>query len=230
MDNLGTGERTRATVVRRGNGFVLRGPSGTAPDEFPLDRNANGWDAARGLLGWLRRHNLRLAPRALTLTALLRLLVADQFVHGIGGGRYDQVLDTLIERHFGLAAPRFAVTTATLYFPEAAGRARPCVPCVKQQGHQLRHRVLGAEKMQLVGAIDAAPRGSPQRQSLFQELHRRLGEAAISHPAIRQWEQAVRETAEREQQERALFDRELFYAFQPAERLGELIEQCRGRL
>ena len=61
-------------------------------------------------------------------------------------------------------------------------------------------------------------------------MHRRLAEAAISHPAIRRWEQSVRETAEREQQERALFDRELFYAFQPAERLGEMIGRYRAAI
>src|SRR3954447_10972679 len=228
MDDLSTGARTRASVVRRGvNGFVLRGPSRSASDEFPLDRAADGWDAARGLLAWLRRQNLRLSPRALTLTAVLRLLVADQFVHGIGGGRYDQVLDSLVERHFGLAAPRFAVTTATLFFPEAAGRARPCVPCVRQEGHALRHRVLGPEKMELVGAIAAAPRRSAERRSLFHEMRRRLDAAAATHPAIRQWERSVRETTARELEERTLFDRELFYALQPAGRLGELLARYR---
>ena len=44
---------------------------------------------AAQLAAWLRRHNLRLAPRALTLTMYFRVLLADQFVHGIGGGRYD---------------------------------------------------------------------------------------------------------------------------------------------
>jgi hypothetical protein len=228
LDDLSTGRRTRATVVRRGDGFLLRGPPGSAADDFPLDRAAEGWDAARGLLAWLRRHNLRLAPRALTLTAVLRLLVADQFVHGIGGGRYDQVLDAIIERYFGLPAPRFAVTTATLYFPEAAGQPRPCVPCVRQEGHALRHRVLGAEKMQLVGAIAAAPRRSPERRSLFHEMRRRLDVAAATHPAILEWERNVRETTAREQEERTLFDRELFYALQPAERLGELLARYRA--
>ena len=86
--------------------------------------------SSHALGAWLRRNDLRLSPRALTLTMLLRLFVADQFVHGIGGARYDQVTDTLIARHFNLEPPRFAVTTATLYFPGAAGRTRECVACV----------------------------------------------------------------------------------------------------
>jgi hypothetical protein len=59
-------------------------------------------------------------------------------------------------------------------------------------------------------------------------MHRRLADAAMTHPAVRRWEQNVRETAEREQEERTLFDRELFYAFQPAERLREMIERYRA--
>jgi hypothetical protein len=38
----------------------------------------------------------------------------------------------------------------------------------------------------------------------------------------------VRETAEREQAERAVFDRELFCAIQPARRLQQMIERYRA--
>ena len=55
-------------------------------DRFAFDPAADGWDAADRLAAFLRRHDLRLAPRALTLTLFFRLLLVDQFVHGIGGG------------------------------------------------------------------------------------------------------------------------------------------------
>jgi hypothetical protein len=132
LDELSTGHRFRAAVVRMGDRWAMRVPSGE--DVFVFDPAADGWDAAGRLLAWLRRNDLRLAPRALTLTMLLRLLVADQFVHGIGGGRYDQVTDALIARHFGLEPPRFAVTTATLQFPGAVGATRVCMECVMQDG------------------------------------------------------------------------------------------------
>jgi hypothetical protein len=226
LDSLAAGTRSRGSVMRSADGYRLQAPGSS--DTFRLDPTADGWAAAGSLLQWLRRHHLRLAPRALTLTMCLRLLAADQFAHGIGGGQYDQVTDALIARHLRLRPPRFCVTTATLYFPAAAGRERLCVPCVRQEGHRLRHRALGEEKMQLVEAISAAPRRSRERAALFHDLHGRLAAAVAAHPELRNWEQRVQETAEREQEERAVFDRELFYAIQPAERLQQMIERYRA--
>ena len=119
--------------------------------------------------------------------------------------------------------------TATLYFPQAVGRSRVCVSCVLQEGHRLRHRVLGEEKDKLVAAIDAAPRRSIERSVLFHEMHRRLG-AAADHPALRQWEERLAEAERRDREEKGLFDRELFYALQPRERLERLIRVYRDRI
>ncbi len=58
-------------------------------------------------------------PRALTLTAFARLVVADLFIHGIGGGRYDRATDAIIREFFGIAPPTYAVATATLFLPFA---------------------------------------------------------------------------------------------------------------
>ena len=60
-----------------GGGFVITLKSG---DEFHFDPAAEGWDAAAKLAQWLRRHELRLSPRALMLTLFMRLCVADQFM------------------------------------------------------------------------------------------------------------------------------------------------------
>ncbi|MDO8987831.1 MAG: hypothetical protein Q7V14_06380, partial [Coriobacteriia bacterium] len=59
----------------------------------------------------------RVAPKALALTMFTRLLVADLFVHGVGGGRYDRVTDGVMTRFFGIPAPPFAVTSMTVYLP-----------------------------------------------------------------------------------------------------------------
>ena len=83
LDDLADASRTRANVTRRGNQWTLV----AGDDAFILDPAEDGWNAARNLSRWLMQHRLRLSPRALTLTAVLRLLVADQFVHGIGGGQ-----------------------------------------------------------------------------------------------------------------------------------------------
>ena len=164
-----------------------------------------------------------LAPRALTLTTFLRLLVVDQFVHGIGGGRYDQVTDRLLVSHFGLTPPRFAVTTATLIYPGAAGQERVCVPCVKQEGHRLRHGLLGDRKRPILAAIDALPRRSLQRLMAFHNLHAALSAAAIDHPSLREWSEKYEMTLKAERAEQVLFDRELFYAVQTRQRLTDMV-------
>ncbi len=63
-------------------------------------------------------------PRALTLTAFARLCVADLFIHGVGGGRYDRATDAIVRGFFGITPPAYATATATLFLPFAAGGPR----------------------------------------------------------------------------------------------------------
>ena len=60
------------------------------------------------------------APKALTLTMFARLLVADLFIHGVGGGKYDQVTDDVFRRFFGIEPPAYAVASMTVYLPLGA--------------------------------------------------------------------------------------------------------------
>ncbi len=70
----------------------------------------------------LERAGWRLRPRALALTAFLRLFVADLFIHGIGGAKYDEMTEHFVERFFGAAAAPACCVTATLHprVPSAA--------------------------------------------------------------------------------------------------------------
>jgi hypothetical protein len=222
LDNLATGKRTRPSVFAIENGFVLELLSG---EEFFFDPSLEAHEAADRLAKFLRQTQHRLSPRALMLTLFLRLLMADEFVHGIGGGRYDQVADTIIATHFGLEPPKFAVTTATLYFPPAVGRQRVCLPCVVQDGHRLKHAVLGDAKKDYVSRIESLPRCSRQRQIAFSEMHRARKEALKRDSRLKQWEQRLREAEARDLEDQQLFDRELFYAIQPRERLERTIEE-----
>lgn len=226
-DDLTRGRRVRAWAERaRGGRWALS----AGDDRVELDPSADAATAADRLAGFLRRHNLRLSPRALTLTAVLRLLVADGFVHGIGGGQYDQVADAVIARHFGVDPPRFCVTTATLYWPPAAGRRRTSLPDLLREGHRLKHDALGPAKAAMVAAIDAAPRRSAGRQELFLHLQRELHAAAERGGLLAEWADRIRGAKARVVEERAVFDRELFYAIQPRERLEGVIEAYRSRV
>lgn len=61
-----------------------------------------------------------LAPKALALTLFARVFVADLFIHGIGGARYDSVTDAVIRRYYRIEPPRFVVASMTMYLPLGA--------------------------------------------------------------------------------------------------------------
>jgi hypothetical protein len=50
----------------------------------------------------------------LTLTIWARLFLADLFIHGIGGAKYDRISDAIIADYFGLEPPEMACVSATL--------------------------------------------------------------------------------------------------------------------
>lgn len=109
----------RADAPRRAKLFACRAESGIelragarTLGRVPIDPDS--FHAAwAGLLadGW------KVRPRALTLTLFTRLGLADGFIHGIGGGRYDEVTDDIIRRVFRLDAPGYAVVSATIRLP-----------------------------------------------------------------------------------------------------------------
>jgi hypothetical protein len=58
-----------------------------------------------------------LRPRAVTLTLFARVCLGDFFIHGIGGGKYDEVTDGIICDYFGIEPPAYQVLSATLRLP-----------------------------------------------------------------------------------------------------------------
>jgi hypothetical protein len=65
------------------------------------------------------RQGVKVRSRALITTLWSRLVLSDLFLHGIGGGKYDQVTDALIAEFFDLEPLRFMVLSATLHLPIA---------------------------------------------------------------------------------------------------------------
>jgi len=112
----------------------------------------------------------QIRPRALTLTAFARLVLADLFIHGIGGGRYDRATDAIVREFFGMTPPAYATATATLFLPFANG-GRPDDARRQLQRTLLDlqhnpdrflptddgpHRELVAEKWSLIRQLEAA--------------------------------------------------------------------------
>lgn len=222
LDCLETGQRRRATVERPDGRWLLRWEE----DQFEFDPAADGHTAVDSLGRFLLRQGLRLSPRALTLTMFLRLLVADQFVHGIGGGRYDHITDRVIERWFGLRPPAFSVTTATLLFPSAAGQTKVNLPAIQLEGRRLRHQWGDEHKRQLAQRISTLPRGSQERRRLFYDMHHTLN-TGLHSAAYQSWQQHYEQARRTADLQQDIFDRELFYALQPESRLRGLIDRYR---
>src|SRR5208337_79211 len=92
-------------------------------------------------------------------------------------------------------------------------------------GHRLLHAVMGSGKTQMVDQVQVLPRRSTQRQQIFSQMHSRRAEVVRIHPSIRTWQQRMNDAIRQSADDRAMFDRELFYAIQPKERLEGLIEK-----
>lgn len=73
-----------------------------------------------GVMSALDAAGALLVPRAVTLTLFNRMFVADLFIHGVGGGRYDRVTDAVVRSYFGVEPPAFTVASMTLHLPLGA--------------------------------------------------------------------------------------------------------------
>lgn len=112
-----TGAQTRGRLFARhtADGIELSDRNVTLAT-LPLPENGDACCAVRALEE-LSANGYRLRPRALMTTLYARLFLADLFIHGIGGAKYDEMTDELIQRCFGVAPPVYQVLTATLHLP-----------------------------------------------------------------------------------------------------------------
>src|SRR5262249_23112449 len=73
----------------------------------------------------LQGREFKIRSRALTNTLYARLFLADLFIHGIGGGKYDELTDAIARRYYGFEPPGYLVLSATLRLPLPTYPARP---------------------------------------------------------------------------------------------------------
>ena len=104
-------KRVPAFVRSVADGVELTGPDGVVT---PLPRDPGQAVAALAACGTL------LAPKAVALTLFVRAFLADLFIHGIGGDRYDRVTDAVSERWWGVRLPPYVVASLTMYLPLGA--------------------------------------------------------------------------------------------------------------
>lgn len=61
----------------------------------------------------MRKESAGIRPRAMTLTMFARLYLADMFLHGVGGARYERVSDAIMQRYFQIPVAPYAVASGT---------------------------------------------------------------------------------------------------------------------
>ncbi len=128
----------------------------------------------------------RLAPRALLTTGLLRAAGADLFVHGTGGARYDPVAVAWLGDWAGLdLAPAVWISADLPLLGSVNARA---AAAAAWRAHHARHAPVmlddhehAARKRELVARIEAAPRASAERASLYAALQRLLADYRVGH-------------------------------------------------
>ena len=103
-------ERRSLWVQFRPEAIVLSDLNGW---ESTIQRSGQDGSAVEQWLAILHR-GICLRPKALITTMYVRLMISDLFVHGIGGGKYDQITDRIIQRMFGIAPPPMLVASATM--------------------------------------------------------------------------------------------------------------------
>jgi hypothetical protein len=133
-------------------------------------------------------HSLR--PRALTLTLFARLCVADFFIHGIGGGKYDEVTDRIIRDYFGVEPPAYQVLSATLQLP------LPCFP-TKAEGLQKAERLLRDLHWNPQRYIDSRQASIEVQLSAEKEQLIRNEPPLKDHPARVEWFRSLKQVNER---------------------------------
>lgn len=126
-----------------------------------------------------------LAPKALFMTLLLRMGACDLFVHGLGGEKYDLVMEDWAQGWLGdeavLAPAAAASATRLLRFPGVAAPTPEEIRATLWRANHARHDpaslgddVAASEKAALLAELQALPRRSPARREVFQRLQQVL--------------------------------------------------------
>jgi hypothetical protein len=126
---------------------------------------------------------LRLMPRALFMTALVRLVMCDVFVHGTGGATYDAAMEHWIRNWLGVDPAPIAIATATLRLPLPEGEwTIDDVDARRRDVRRVWHNperapgdeTLGPRKRARLDRLATLPRNSSSRRQAFFDMHREL--------------------------------------------------------
>ena len=173
-----------------------------------------------------------LMPRALLMTALMRSVFCDLFIHGVGGGVYDRATQRWWRDWRGEELAPMAVVTADVYLDLV-------VPTASRtellRAVWYRHHVwfnidryaqvdpaLAREKRELIAHMDD-DRDKPRRAAAFRLIHAINERLRGDHPELLdQANQRLRRARAGRANQAVLARRDWCFAFYPVERLADL--------
>lgn len=181
------------------------------------------------------KSKIDLLPRALFMTALVRLGMCDLFIHGTGGAAYDRTMEIWIKDWLGIDVGSIAVVSATLRLPLMPdGEERLDVEEQVRNVRRLWHdpeqdgpSFPKAMKRAMLEEIDRLPRNSPQRKAAFLAMHERLQQMrAETRQLIEEAQQRV-ERAKRQAADWAIAQRrDWAFALYPSDMLDALASEA----
>jgi hypothetical protein len=88
-------------------------------DDMVSKLPGNNANDASVVAAWqqLEAKAIKIRSRALMTTLFARLFLGDLFIHGIGGGKYDELTDEIIRRFYHVEPPSYMVLSGTLHLP-----------------------------------------------------------------------------------------------------------------
>ncbi len=228
---------------RSGRGVAL---SNLAGWETTLDRLDDS-DAASAAqqLRTLADSGVKIRTRAITTTLFARLLLGDLFLHGIGGAKYDELTDLVIQRLFHLDAPGYMVLSATVRLPVAGRASRP--EGSRRIRHELRELVfhpehyLDRELAGRRGELDQLEEAVARKLAWIRAPISSGGKArhqgiVAANAVLARWVEPARaalasqqaDAADAEAREAILGSREYAFCLFPEERLRSLLLELSG--
>ena len=187
----------------------------------------------------LEAQGFKLRSRALTTTLYARLFLADLFIHGIGGGKYDELTDELIRRFYECEPPDYLVLSATRWLPlpratVSADDRRRLIRALRDVHYNpQRHLDEAATRDNLAELvarkqawIECEPASTAERRERFRALRALTDE--LRRPLHEREEQLRRELAQCERQLRAnavLQRRDYAFCLFPADSLRSFCTQ-----
>jgi len=135
----------RRLMVRRVDGELELTDRAHVTFRLPLS-GADAPGKAAEIFAEQAKRGVKIRSRALITTMYARLVLSDLFIHGIGGGTYDELTDLLIARFFQVDPPSYVVATATRRLPIATdlsatltSQEPPDVAAVRHKLWELTH-------------------------------------------------------------------------------------------